>query len=560
MSTETALLEPRLVSKIKDKFWVPAYQRGYRWGEVDVRRLLDDVRDSAGDAYYLQPVVVKPRPDGSWELIDGQQRLTTLYLVLKKLGDYIANVSPAFTLDYETRPGTAAYLDELDEESSGDNIDFFHIYQAASTLTAWLSEQEDPPEAAIDLYKALARRVQVIWYEAPASVDSTELFTRLNLGRIPLTDAELIKALVLSRVRTTREDRLIEVAAQWDSVERDLRAPEAWAFISGKDEEQSSHIDLVLDALAGIRRDRTTPAYATFEKLRPAIEADPIEFWNEVLGVHAQILGWYDDLELYHRIGYLVARGWPLGQVLELAQGVTRSRFRENLLVEIRKDLNVTADALSGLSYSSGSGSKAMRALLLMNVESAMRAGTRFSFSAHAAGTWSLEHIHAQNAEVLTTEAQWREWLRLALEALSAMPYPETRAAAHEIAEDVPPPEVPMKGVSFEALEARVLESMAQHGQDMLEDVHSIDNLALLSGSMNTALSNSPFAVKRRELLARDKQGEYIPMCTRNVFLKYYTPTEDQQLHIWSPADREHYMRAMEDVLQPYLTTGSADA
>jgi len=70
------------VSEISGSFFVPAYQRGYRWGRLEVRQLLDDVTASEGKRYYLQPIVVKRMPDGRLELIDGQQRLTTLHLML----------------------------------------------------------------------------------------------------------------------------------------------------------------------------------------------------------------------------------------------------------------------------------------------------------------------------------------------------------------------------------------------------------------------------------------------------------------------------------------------
>ena len=67
-------------------FFVPSYQRGYRWTSVQVRELLEDLYDFAeekhsNDSYYcLQPVIVKKR-DNKWELVDGQQRLTALWLI-----------------------------------------------------------------------------------------------------------------------------------------------------------------------------------------------------------------------------------------------------------------------------------------------------------------------------------------------------------------------------------------------------------------------------------------------------------------------------------------------
>lgn len=84
----SAILIPRKVGALEGTFFVPDYQRGYRWGAAEVIRLLDDIKEAGSDNYYLQPVIVKAMDDGRWELIDGQQRLTTLYLVLRTIREY----------------------------------------------------------------------------------------------------------------------------------------------------------------------------------------------------------------------------------------------------------------------------------------------------------------------------------------------------------------------------------------------------------------------------------------------------------------------------------------
>lgn len=67
------------------------------------------------------------------------------------------------------------------------------------------------------------------------------------------------------------------------------------------------------------------------------------------------------------------------------------------------------------------------------------------------------------------------------------------------------------------------------------------------------------FEVKRREIIARDRAGAYIPVCTRNVFLKYYTDPLGQQNHFWGAADRESYLAAMTRLLRPYLREVDTD-
>lgn len=85
-----AILEPRAVGDVTGAFFVPGYQRRYRWGPDEVDRLLADIWESNGEPYYLQPVVVEQMADGRWELIDGQQRFTTLYLIFEDTGiDYV---------------------------------------------------------------------------------------------------------------------------------------------------------------------------------------------------------------------------------------------------------------------------------------------------------------------------------------------------------------------------------------------------------------------------------------------------------------------------------------
>ena len=83
MNNSEIKLDIKLVGDIEGNFYVPSYQRGYRWGKTEVKRLLDDICSTEGKRNYcLQPVVVRKNGD-KYELIDGQQRLTTIYLICR---------------------------------------------------------------------------------------------------------------------------------------------------------------------------------------------------------------------------------------------------------------------------------------------------------------------------------------------------------------------------------------------------------------------------------------------------------------------------------------------
>lgn len=560
---ESGSLEILSVGDITGDFFVPAFQRGYRWTEDEVGRLLDDIRESGGSTYYLQPVVVKCRDDGSWELIDGQQRLTTLYLMFRYLKDtHLPSAAINYSITYETRRGSKEYLDRLSEDDAAHNIDYFHLFHAYRCIEDWFAQfQHRTTHEATRLYGYLYDSVKVLWYEAPAEVDSTDLFTRLNVGRIPLTDAELVKALLLSHGQAGpgHADRALEIAAHWDLIERDLRVPEVWAFVTGEAEEEPTHISLLLDTLAGGVRGRERPPFQTFEALRPRIQADPQDFWREVVDLHSRVQGWYDDRALFHKVGYLIAVGRTFADLVDLAQDKGRSAFEAALDGEIRSHLGLTAGDVSDLTYGSR---KTSDVLLLMNVETIRHmqdSSERYSFRAHAAGGWSLEHIHAQSAEPLTTVEQWTAWLEYVRAALQDLPGLDAELG-ESLVERIDG--VLAAGVtqqSFSSLEADVTAVFSPAGEPA-DDMDSIANLALLDSRDNSALNNSVFEVKRREVIRRDKLGSYIPACTRNVFLKYYTQTGVQQLHFWSAADRQAYLEALLDAVGPYLQPEEVDA
>ncbi|MDP3212030.1 DUF262 domain-containing protein [Methylotenera sp.] len=575
--SEQSSLGHKYVGEIRGTFFVPDYQRGYRWDTRDVQHLLDDIWENGENLYSLQPVVVKLHQKGDddksheWELIDGQQRLTTLYLIfLYMRNKRLKNVGEPYAIHYKTRLASEVYLknlnpdlDTFDPKEHETNIDYFHLYKAYERISQWFESKGDEFErqsVADQFYVYLFKSVRIIWYEVPPNMDKKELtalFIRLNVGRILLTDAELVKALLLSEIRNLAINRDQEIAAQWDGIERDLHAPDVWAFVSGVDAAEGANqyptrISLLLDTLAPLADNHPRRRYYTFEKLRKQIEGDPTEFWKDVLGLHALILGWYENRQLYHKVGFLVATGTSFGDLVSLAKDQKKSDFKELLNKKIRDTIKISASELENLSYEKKSDcNKLLQILLLMNVETICRTEhttQRFPFRLHVGKVWSLEHIHAQNAESLNTVEQWKTWLNEHKKALLALP--TTHADCGQLVQDI---ELATQqadtagnfGQTFRNLAARVVEvfnAPAVNGMPGAnDDVHSISNLALLSRDDNSALSNSVFEVKRQIVLDIDRKGGYIPVCTRNVFLKYYTGAEAQQIHYWGPQDRKSY-------------------
>ena len=192
---------------------------------------------------------------------------------------------------------------------------------------------------------------------------------------------------------------------------------------------------------------------------------------------------------------------------------------------------------------------------MLFNVESVRKNGEqsqwfpfdKYKYQQGGRVYWSLEHIHAQQSENLRTEEVWKEWLRLHLPSIR-LGFKDD-ALADEMQDCIERQR--LEGAEFESIQAKVVQKLSVQGNT--EYLHSIANLAMLNTSDNAALNNSTFDVKRNEIIEMDKRGQYIPFCTKMVFLKYYTPSEKNQLHFWGQADRIAYIQAINSVLKEYL-------
>lgn len=547
----------RLPTKgISGEFFIPSYQRGYRWTSDEVTKLLDDIWESAGHPYSLQPVVVRNRGADEWELIDGQQRLTTLWILLR----FMQKGEQRYQLKYQTRPGSQAFLQQIDAQQAMLNIDYFHMHQAHTTIADWFANKmgTEYQQFLIDeMFRFLSTSVRVIWYEVPESEEPIPLFTRLNQGRIPLTDAELIKAVLLTQIAKNLPGREAEVAAQWDGIERDLQRDEIWAFVAPQNshsQQDGTRIDLLLDALAG-KPATGARRYHTFDKLQGKAHNNSHDFWKDVVALHAQILGWFEEPRWHNKIGFLIACGLSIGDILLLAQGQGKKAFDDALAARIKATLNTKADDLDGsLSYENSSHKTTLqRLLLLFNVETCRE---RFPFKEHIGQSWSLEHIHAQNAQDLNSADQWDRWLREHSKALRDIQAGDNTGAIDKVLADIDAATPHLRTRQFGQEEFKALAGpilLALNDGVVEEADHSISNLALLSHGANAALSNDVFEVKRRKVLEMDRRGDYIPSATRNVFLKYYTLADSLQPHYWSAADKVAYLNAIKTTLAPYL-------
>jgi uncharacterized protein with ParB-like and HNH nuclease domain len=552
------ILEPKLVGSIEGNFIIPEYQRGYRWQSEHITMLLNDIWENGNANYSLQPVVVKKLNDGTLELIDGQQRLTSIFLIMKYIKQLLPSIEIKFSIKYVTRPRCEEFLISLDSNLSTDNIDFLHIYNAYQAIEFWFDDKKtDKMLKAINIYKYFGEKVKVIWFELEQKSneeenkkESIDLFTRLNIGKIPLTNAELVKALFLSRDSGgISEEKQLEIATSWDIIEKELHDRSFWAFLTNeKPEKFSTRIELIFNMMADKSENEKEKFFTFFYFTNRMASESKLEIWKEIQAFYLILKEWYDKSDIYHKVGYLIATGEKMQKLINESKKMTKSDFEASLNDKIVNSLNLTRDKILELSYkNNGDRSVIEKILLLFNVETVRllkNSTEKYSFDQHKRKAWSLEHIHAQNSEGLNKKEDQQLWLKLHRNSLENLKKISNNAEKIDaVIQKIDEQYVNITKVAFDLIFAEVFELLSENSDRSYMDM--ISNMALLSVADNAALNNSTFDVKRNKILEMDKNGEYIPICTRRVFLKYYTESQNNQLQFWGENDRESYLDAM---------------
>ena len=168
---------------------IPIYQRNYAWEREEINALIKDVYDSLEKSvYYIGTLVTYKRDENIFEVIDGQQRLTTIYIILKALGiETIPN-----TLTYSARKVSASTIEKMpkfgEEKDEGISNGFYYAVDA-------LNEIVGDKKTDIDAFKNFfLNKVHIIHYRVPKDVDLNHYFEVMNSRGEQLEKHEIVKA------------------------------------------------------------------------------------------------------------------------------------------------------------------------------------------------------------------------------------------------------------------------------------------------------------------------------------------------------------------------------
>lgn len=438
------------------KFYIDAYQRGYRWTENEVRDLLDDIREFSHTKrqddrtfYCLQPIIVTQADDGgSWKVIDGQQRLTTIYLIYSfywvMQGPLLRDRLP-FELSYNNKPKLQECIKTFTEKeyarseqvahemaSYENDIDCHYVLEAYKCICDYfqkLIKDLNTRNELNDMKKIFDTFMKIIWYELTDCDVNTEvaIFSKINMGKIALTNAELIKALLLKKDGNDSDTLVftqMNIAVKWDEIEAQLSEEGFWSFLVNEKSEESAYatrIDFIFHVMArelndgilkeanekypneesytvseSVNKDKFSfyvfSNYVRLLQKHPDENADDDQnyierIWDGVCEYYRMFKDWYKNILWYHMIGFLVesSNKQYIDQILELSRLYRegsgdsgeghKDHFEKELRVRISKvvfggKIPTTAechDFITGLDYQEEKNKRDIRNTLLLH-------------------------------------------------------------------------------------------------------------------------------------------------------------------------------------------------
>lgn len=644
-------IEVRNIRSLSDlNFYIPDYQRGYRWTPSLVIQMLNDFKEfikntknsNAGGFYCLQPVVVKPfEKDGKifYEVIDGQQRLTTLWLILKHLDskiqdDYSGYRHYSFT--YQTprqKSGASDFFNVISSPKPEklEFVDYFYMNIIYQAIAAWFKDEKNEGMkskiASLLLDKDFdenkkdhAKNVRVIWYEIgknePASV--VDIFTRLNIGKIPLTNAELIKASFLQK-SNNKDNSLYRVtdniAREWDEIEHKLQNDKFWYFLRpSKDKAKKvydTRIEYIFDLLAEWNSDREF--YWTFNHFADLISKNgPESTWKDIKQYFRELEYWYADNTLFHLIGFLIECGVGINQLKPLTftplndeekeKGTSPTkRTKSEFLSAVKKEIIKQMEGIDVKNLKFNDDAALRKTLLLFNiltVANNRNSYVRFPFDKFKDSkySWDKEHIASQTDHEKRPKGDKRNpWVNDMLYYFTGInirniegPLDSVETAYltslenyllkyddkagredqkdHKIIKNFIERLIAAKKLLIKtkrdkeetALLDKKMNSLyddtdAYFTGDEVDDKDNIGNMALLNYDINRSYGNAFFAIKRMIIRDFDESGTFIPIATRNAFMKYYSKRVDNMMY-WTQDDSDAYRDAIVSTLDEYLT------
>lgn len=561
------------------QFFIPHYQRGYRWTKDQVNALLKDINNfqSQDDKafYCLQPLVVKSKSENEkqWDVIDGQQRLTTIYLILTFFEE-----EKVFGITYEKWNNSAEFLKNIASKNDNDAkiyIDYFLMHAAYAEIKRFFEEK-----SRNDFLIKLKKKVKFIWHDVSEQISSEDsnvsaesIFLNFNIGKIALTDLELTKALFLRKYDNAKDNLDWKIAQQkiadeWSKFDRLFNDEDFLAFLSIDNARYKKFNSLeFIFYLKNIRLIESHDLHRIFHDF----ESELIDYgsveeqWRDIKSIFVVLHEWYINPKLNKFVGYYFYLLWKDGSNLNKkienikslidCYGKVKSKdefIKNNINGLIKNNISTLFEKIFGediekdkstyfsnLRYGDSQSNRLIKNLLVLFDILNFHNDEPYLF--RKLNNVDIEHIHALGLgeddkksidQGVTNEI--REVIKVFLD--------EAKATGVKFDID--------KAFNINNVVADELEKISHEINNEL-GLNGIDNLTLLPSSINRSIKNSRFINKRKSIILELKKATYIHRSAQHVFMKFYSEKSD--LDTWDNNARKDYLNGLKETLSYYI-------
>ena len=566
-------------------FIIPYLQRAYKWKEKQAKQMLEDFSEflKQEKTYYcMQPLAVVKTEDNKYELLDGQQRLTTLLILWRILfEDNKENTFYPYIFEYErdssesnTLLNRYSFITESDEIKKGEhrNIDEYYMSKVYGAIKQYFIDNSDnQKEDFKKLLKGEGKHILFLWYEVNEEEKHTT-FAHLNSGKIELTCSELIKAILLSDDNKESSDNnglpdKSLVAAQYAEMEEAFNDDRLWYMLQ-TDEPlyNGSRMDLLFNMVLNIsRKTYEADPKAAFYEVYTEKRVDLSKFWKDCRAYFVRIMDLYKNPYSYHYMGYLTYTEGN-NKIDDWVKAYKESGLKgciEQLKSKVRESISGLGD-FEKITYSDTSKATLRKIFILHNIQTILihyeaikkaNLGLRFSYEQFPfellySQRWDIEHIASQTDNTLTKQKDFKDWI-----ASVKADYPEIFAQRPELNNEIDLFEKDSKIEMFKQIYNEIVSSAEKNSP---QNKDGLGNLVLLDSHTNRSYHNSLYKRKRKIILAasnidnqnNEYQVTYIPRCTLNVFLKTYNTGMDVNLVEWTQDDYNKYLGDIKEKLE----------
>ena len=518
---------------------IPEYQRGYKWSEKDVNALLNDIDNfqAEGDKFYcLQNITIKKQNDNIYEVIDGQQRLTTLSILLSYLGE--TNLLNKIQYSIREESGNFLYkllekkgIDYLDNDLSYkdnfykdyDSQDVFHFCLAKHTIMNFFGnhEKENFKNKLLEHVKLIVNDVSNTSGNK-TDVKGETIFKNLNSNKVALEYYDLIRAIFITRVKEYESD--VDLAEKRIKIGIDIDNMNIW----WSDENVKEYFKM----FSG--ENNISMLYDLYWKCRNEVNNSKSESNNnkeksEVVRFHNTMADWYEDKEIYHLLGFIgkhiekdINTIWSIWEETNTSRESFKNKLKkiikDDLIKNIENEnyLEAIGDTNKNWYYQENNTIKLLVLMDIIKILNNENIKYKLPVNYFDKNEEDIEHIFSKTPNDKTTIKDAIYNIDLIVNLVNDNGYKEELYGFVEYLEK----EKKLKN------EMTTLDSIGklEKYREVIREVpyvHSIGNLVLLVSDTNRSYGNNPYIEKRRRIIELYEKGDkYIRNHTSSIFSK----------------------------------------